>query len=93
MKFLAISGIRRYALLPGVPTFAEVGLKDFEASGWFGMFLPANAPKEIVNTLAAEVAGVMKLPDVVAKLSDIGLQGVESTPESFTVAMRNDFGV
>ena len=50
---LAISGSRRYAALPDVPTFAEQGIKDFEPAGWFGMLLPANLPREVTAKLGA----------------------------------------
>ena len=93
MKFLAISGTRRYAALPDVPTFAEQGLKDFEASGWFGLLLPGNAPKDITAKLGAEVARILKLPDVQARINDIGLQTVDTSPDAFAAAMKNDYAV
>ena len=93
MKFLAISGTRRYVALPEVPTFAEQGLKDFEASGWFGMFLPGNAPREVTAKLGVEVARILKLPDVQTRISDIGLQMVDTSPEAFAAAMKRDFEV
>ena len=93
MKFLGISGTRRYAALPEVPTFAEQGLKDFEASGWFGMLLPANAPRDITTKLGAEVARILKLADVQARVNDIGLQTVDTSPEQFAAAMKRDFEV
>ena len=93
MKFLAISGTRRYVALPEVPTFAEQGLKDFEASGWFGMFLPGNAPREVTAKLGAEVARILKLPDVQTRIGDIGLQMVDTSPEAFAAAMKRDFEV
>ena len=93
MKFLAISGTRRYVALPEVPTFAEQGLKDFAASGWFGMFLPGNAPREVTAKLGAEVARILKLPDVQTRIGDIGLQMVDTSPEAFAAAMKRDFEV
>lgn len=93
MKFLAVSGSRRFAGLPEVPTFAEQGLKDFEPQGWFGMLLPGNAPRDITAKLGAEVARILKLPDVQARISDIGLQTTETSPELFATAMKNDFAV
>ncbi len=93
MKFLAISGSRRYAALPDVPTFAEQGLKDFEASGWFAMFLPANAPREVSAKLAGEVSRILRLPDVAARINDIGLQPADSTLDAFAAVMRRDYEV
>ena len=93
MKFLAVSGTRRYAALPDLPTFAEQGLKDFEASGWFGMLLPGNAPKDVTAKLGVEVARILKLPDVQARINDIGLQTVDTSPDAFAAAMKNDYAV
>ena len=93
MKFLAVSGTRRYAALPDVPTFAEQGLKDFEASGWFGLLLPGNAPKDITARVGVEVARILKLPDVQARINDIGLQTVDTSPDAFAAAMKNDYAV
>lgn len=93
MKFLAISGTKRYAALPNVATFAEQGIKDFEPHGWFAMFLPANAPKEVVAKLSGEVQRIMKLPEVMAKLNDMGLLSVDSTPESFAATMKRDYAI
>ena len=90
---MAISGSRRYAALPDVPTFAEQGIKDFEPSGWFGMLLPANSPRDVTAKLGTEVARILKLPDVQARIGDIGLQTVETSPDLFAAAMRNDFAV
>jgi tripartite-type tricarboxylate transporter receptor subunit TctC len=93
MKFLAVSGARRFGGLPNVPTFAEQGFKDFEASGWFGMFLPANAPADITAKLGTEVARILKLADVQARIADIGLQTVDTSPEQFGNNLKNDFAV
>jgi tripartite-type tricarboxylate transporter receptor subunit TctC len=93
MRFLAISGTKRYANLPNVPTFAEEGLKDFEAAGWFGMFLPANAPRDVVTKLSNEIYRISRLPDVRAKIVDIGLQTVDSGPEVFARTMRSDYAI
>jgi tripartite-type tricarboxylate transporter receptor subunit TctC len=93
MRFLAISGTKRYVGLPEVPTFGEQGLKDFEPSGWFGMFLPANAPREVASKLAVETSRILKLPDVAARIADIGLQSADAVLDQFTATMRKDYEV
>ena len=90
---IAVGGRQRLADIPDVPTFAEQGLKDFEASGWFGMLLPASVPRDITAKLGAEVARILKLADVQARINDIGLQGVDTSPEQFAAAMKRDFEV
>ena len=93
MKFLAISGNKRYAPLPDVPTFAEQGLKDFEASGWFAMFLPANAPKDVAAKLAGETTRILKLPEVAARISDLGLQSADASLDGFAAVIKRDYEV
>ena len=93
MRFLAISGSKRYAALPDVPTFAEQGLADFEANGWFAMFLPANAPREVSAKLAGEVARILKLPEVSARIADMGLAPGDVTQDAFGAVMKRDFAV
>jgi tripartite-type tricarboxylate transporter receptor subunit TctC len=93
MRFLAISGSKRYAALPDVPTFAEQGLADFEANGWFAMFLPANAPREVSGKLAGEVARILKLPEVSARIADMGLAPGEVTLDAFGAVMKRDYAV
>lgn len=93
MRFLAISGSRRHAALPEVPTFAEQGLADFEASGWFALFLPANVPKEVSARLAGEVARILRLPEVAARIADLGLQSGEATLDGFAALMKRDYEV
>ncbi len=93
MKVLAITGARRYRALPDVPTFTELGYQDFEPYGWFAMLLPAGVPPEITARLSAEVTRILKLPDVVARIEDLGLQVGGNSPEEFAAAMKRDYAV
>jgi tripartite-type tricarboxylate transporter receptor subunit TctC len=56
LRALAVSTRERAAALPDVPTAIEVGFKDYEAIGWFGMLAPANTPAAIVEQLSGEIA-------------------------------------
>ena len=56
VRAIAITRLRRSALLPGVPTFDELGLKDFEVELWAGMFAPAGTPSDIVARLSVETS-------------------------------------
>ncbi|QEZ44592.1 Bug family tripartite tricarboxylate transporter substrate binding protein [Cupriavidus oxalaticus] len=89
-KILGITGSQRYKALPNVPTFAELGLKGFEPNGWFGLFLPAGAPKDVTARLAAETARIVKLPEVSQKLAGMGLQPVGSTPQELAEVVSSD---
>ncbi|MFJ4293295.1 Bug family tripartite tricarboxylate transporter substrate binding protein [Cupriavidus sp. NPDC089707] len=89
-KILGITGSQRYKALPNVPTFAELGLKGFEPNGWFALFLPAGAPKDVTARLAAETARIVKLPEVSQKLAGMGLQPVGSTPQELAEVVSGD---
>ncbi|MBP0621609.1 Bug family tripartite tricarboxylate transporter substrate binding protein [Cupriavidus consociatus] len=89
-KILGITGSQRYKALPNVPTFGELGLKGFEPNGWFGLFLPGGAPKEVTARLAAETARIVKLPEISQKLAGMGLQPVGSTPQELAEVISGD---
>lgn len=93
LRFLAISGSKRFAALPDVPTFAEEGLADFEANGWFALFLPANAPRDVSAKLAGEVSRILRLPEVAARIADMGLAPGEATLDGFATVMKRDHAV
>ena len=83
MRALAVTGAKRSAVLPDVPTVAESGVPNFEASAWYGVLAPAGVPGDIVATLNAEFNKVMKLPDVRQRLAEMGTDYVGGTPQQF----------
>ena len=93
LRVLAITGERRFKALPEVPTFTELGYRDFEPYGWFAALLPAGAPPEVVRKLSGELMRIIRLPDVQARLGELGLQPGGNTPEEFAAAMRRDYEI
>ena len=91
VKILASSGSKRSTALPDVPTFAELGVKDVEAIGWFGFFAPARTPKGIVDALNRAINKALASPDVVAKLSGIGMDPTTGTPDDFAKMVASDY--
>ncbi|MEZ5647061.1 MAG: tripartite tricarboxylate transporter substrate binding protein [Burkholderiaceae bacterium] len=89
-KILAVTGPRRLPALPDVPTFAEQGFHSYEPLGWFGLLMPAGVPKPVVDKFSAEVARVLKLPDVRERIEGLGLFVGGETPEEFSAVMRGD---
>jgi tripartite-type tricarboxylate transporter receptor subunit TctC len=83
VKILASSGAKRSTALPDVPTFAELGVKDVEALGWFGFFAPAKTPQPIVTALNSAINKALQSPDVAEKLSKVGMDPTTGTPEEF----------
>ncbi|MCP3019352.1 tripartite tricarboxylate transporter substrate binding protein [Cupriavidus basilensis] len=87
LKAFAVTTATRAAALPELPTIAEagkgLGLEGFDISTWFGVFAPANTPKEIVDRLNHEIVAILKTDDMKAKLARIGAQPAPTTPEQF----------
>ena len=91
LKALAIGGKSRLALLPEVPTFTESGFPDVPSNAWFGVFVPAATPREIVMKLHAELTRVLREPDFMEKeITAKGYELVASTPEEFAAFLIAD---
>lgn len=89
VKGLAVTGAKRSALLPELPTIAET-LPGYSASGWYGLLAPAATPKPVIARLNTEAVKALRAPDVVEKLSGQGAEPVASTPEEFTAFIRSE---
>ena len=91
LKALAIGGKARLALLPDVPTFAEQGFPEVPANAWFGLFVPAATPPDIVARLHAEVTRFLKEPEFVQKeIAAKGYELVAGTPAEFVAFLVED---
>jgi tripartite-type tricarboxylate transporter receptor subunit TctC len=80
LKALAVSSPRRLAVLPGVPTFDELGFKDYEVAGWGAVWAPAGTPRPIVDKLNHEINLALKDPKVIAAMTDSAMEPQGGTP-------------
>ena len=83
VKALAVTTLKRTAVLPDVPTMDEAGLKGFDASTWHGLVAPTGTPPEIVAKLHDAVVKVLQDPGVQVSLGRLGVDIVGDTPEQF----------
>jgi tripartite-type tricarboxylate transporter receptor subunit TctC len=90
VKVLAVAAPARQAVLPNVPTLLEEGIKNAEATVWFGVQVPAKTPRPIINKLNAEMNRIMQMPDVQARLDQLGLVKIGGTPEEFGAFIKNE---
>ena len=90
MKGLAVSGSHRHPLIPDVPTFAEAGLRDFDASFYFALAAPAGTPRDVVAKLAAESARIVQTAEFRERLTTLGFEPVAETPEQFAAFLKRD---
>jgi tripartite-type tricarboxylate transporter receptor subunit TctC len=83
LRAIALTGARRWKGMPDVPTMEEAGLRGFEVVNWFGLWMPAGAPPEIVRRVHAAVARAVEEPDVREQFDTLGLEGVAMPPDQF----------
>lgn len=86
LRALAVTGEKRIASMPDVPTFAESGVKGIEDAGWFAIFAPANTPAAIRERVAGALAKIVAEPESQKRLADLGLEPVGSTPAQMKAA-------
>ena len=90
LRAIAITGARRSPLMPELPTVAESGVKGFEVTGWYGVFVPAKTPAALVNRLNADIVRAMKQPDVNARFAAEGADLVGNTPAQFASFVKDE---
>jgi tripartite-type tricarboxylate transporter receptor subunit TctC len=88
LRILATTGPGRLAALPEVPSFAELGYRDFEPLIWQGFFLPVGTPPEIVEKLGRAIHDGLRRPEVAQKIRDWGFEPVGSLPAEFQARLR-----
>ena len=88
---LAVTAPQRSPELPNVPTIAEAGYPAAEMTTWYGLFVTGGTPKAIVDQLSAELARVLKLPDVQARLKGLGGEPGNISADAFAEMNRSDF--
>ena len=90
LRPLAVTSPKRFPSVPQIPTIAEAGVAGYEMTNWYGLLAPASTPKEIVARVNAEVAKLLKHPDVRDRLAADGAIVVASTPEEFAAFLRQE---
>ena len=90
LRALAVTGERRTAALPDLPTVAEAGVPGYEATTWYAMFAPAHTPRDIVDRLNREVGNAVKSADLRSRLASQGVDPVASTPEHLATYLQSE---
>ena len=91
LRVLGVTSIKRSRALPDVPTLAEQGLKDFDASVFFGIVVPTKTPKDVIARLNGGFKQVLEQPEIKERLAKQGLEPPASyTPEQLAGYMRSE---
>ncbi|HEY8337370.1 MAG TPA: tripartite tricarboxylate transporter substrate binding protein [Tardiphaga sp.] len=88
IRAIAVAGATRSPLFPELPTMVEAGVPDFEASSWFGLVGPARMPPDVMKTLIDSVTRLLKDPDMVKRLADVGAEPGTLSGDAFGAFLR-----
>jgi tripartite-type tricarboxylate transporter receptor subunit TctC len=87
---LAVNSAKRVAAAPDIPTLQEAGFENTEYPIWFGLFLPAQTPREIVEKLHRETVNALQAPKVKEKLATLGVEPLPMSPTEFAALVERD---
>jgi tripartite-type tricarboxylate transporter receptor subunit TctC len=87
---LGVAGAKRIPILPDVPTLAEGGLPNVEASGWNGLFVPAGTPAAVIARIQSDVAAVMATPEFRAEAQSLGYELGGEGAEEFSAYIKSE---
>jgi tripartite-type tricarboxylate transporter receptor subunit TctC len=90
LRGIAVTGAKRSAAAPDMPTVAESGVPGFEVTTWYGFALPAKTPRALVDYYHGEFARAIKAPDMQEKLKNQGAEPVANTPEQATAHVERE---
>jgi tripartite-type tricarboxylate transporter receptor subunit TctC len=88
LRALAVTGAKRLASMPELPTIAESGFPGYEASSWYGILAPAGTPRDIVMRLNAELGRALEQAEVRNSLLAEGAEPAGGSPERFAAHIR-----
>lgn len=90
IRGLAVTGNKRVAALPEIPTVAESGVPGYEYWGWMGMAAPAGTPRTIVARLNSEIVKILRTPEAREWFAEQGGEPVGDTPEEFAAYIKSE---
>jgi tripartite-type tricarboxylate transporter receptor subunit TctC len=90
VRALAVTTLKRTALLPDVPTMDEAGLPGFEASTWHGLVAPAGTPRELITKLHDAAVKALNDATVRASLEKLGVDVIGDTPQEFAAYIKSE---
>ena len=90
IKGIAVTTLKRSQLVPDIPTISEAGLKGFDANNWYGLLVPANTPRPIIDRLNKETARILNTQEIKTLLFNQGLDVAPGTPEQFGAYIKSE---
>ena len=91
VRAIAVTGEKRAALLPQVPTFSEAGFPDFPPGQWIGLFVAAGTPPAIIARFHTEFTKAARAPEALTRFQDLGAEVVMNPTAEFTEFLRSEY--
>lgn len=90
LRAIGVTGPKRSAAMPEVPTLAEGGVTGYDVVAWYGLFAPAGTARATVMRVNADVKRILELPEIRDRLSGEGAEVASSTPEQFAAYIKSE---
>jgi tripartite-type tricarboxylate transporter receptor subunit TctC len=90
LRAVAVTTAQRSPGLPDVPTFQESGVPGFDTYEWYGVFAPAGMPKAVLAKLNRDIAAVVNIPEVSARMNGMGCIPRTNTPDEFSAFVKSE---
>jgi tripartite-type tricarboxylate transporter receptor subunit TctC len=90
LRAIAVTTAQRSPGLPDVPTFQESGVPGFDTYEWYGVFAPAGLPKAVLAKLNHDIAAVVNIADVSARMNAMGCIPRTNTPAEFSAFVKSE---
>ena len=90
VRIIAVTGPKRVAQLPNVPTVSESGLPGYEVETWYGVFTTGGTPAAVVNRMSSEIGQIVATPEVREAIARMGMEAMPSTAGEFARIVNND---
>jgi tripartite-type tricarboxylate transporter receptor subunit TctC len=90
VRGLAVTSGERFVTAPELPTIVEAGVPGFDATSWYGIFVPAKTPAPIMQKMHSDIAAMLGEPAVKARFEPLGIAVASSTPAELAAKARAD---
>lgn len=90
IRGLGVTSLKRSPVVPDLPTLDEAGVLRFEATAWYGFLAPAGTPPAIVSRINGEVVKTLRMPEIIERLANLGLEPVGSSQAEFADFIKRE---
>jgi tripartite-type tricarboxylate transporter receptor subunit TctC len=90
MRVLAVTGDKRIAQMPEIPTVIQAGVPGYVEGNWQAVLVPSKTPRPIINRLNQEMVRIIKTPEITAQIRQVGADVIANSPDETGALIRTD---